>query len=317
MRHALLLNAGAISLALTLGLSFMLIATLSSNTVINSADASALAGTPLVVPLPRITSREMNRLPPGERRPANFATEQPASAFADGIRRTLSGVLPSDGQTGGTCVAVTGTDVGSGASTIAIALARLAAARGVRVLLIDTDFEEAGATRAMGIEPAAGIEAILSGDCQLADLVVEDDLTSVHLLPCLPGRAGRAALSLSQLTALKAAIAVARTGYDLVVIDCKPFATRSAVRSLSRMADSALLVSAYGNTRRDRLGVLARRTRQNGATICGVVFNLVPSNNRRKLFAFDSRSSGNPLPEPPSPTFNGGLEAAQEVRIIH
>jgi Mrp family chromosome partitioning ATPase len=185
------------------------------------------------------------------------------------------------------------------------------------VLLVDTDFEEAGATKAMGIEPAAGIEAILGGDRQLLDLVVEDDMTSVHLLPCLPGRAGRAALSLSQLTALKAAIAAARAAYDLVVIDCKPFGARSAVRSLSRMADSALLVASYDNTRRDRLGVLARRTRQNGAAICGVLFNFVPANKRRNMFEFDTNASAAAQSEASSRALTGGLEIAQETRIIH
>lgn len=285
-RQPLILYSAAVGIALLLSLAYLVFTTLASNTVTDPRDAAALAGAPLVASVPRITAAQLRSLPPSDRHPANFPIENPASLFADAMRAALASIASPGVRSEAICIAVAGAQAGDGASTISLALARTAASSGIRVLLIDTDFETAGLTKAMNIEPAAGIEAILGGDRQLMDLVVEDDLTSVHLLPSAPSESSRGALSLTQLNALKAALAGAKSAYEMIIIDCQPHSSRARTRSMARMADIALIVASYDVTRRELLSAVARRTQQNGAKVCGVVFNLAPDQVRRENVDF-------------------------------
>lgn len=263
--------AGAGGLAA--GLAYLLFATLSSNAVIDPRDAAALAAAPVIATLPHVKDTELRRMPPGERHPANLLIEAPGSRFSDAIRAMLKGLeVPGKGGAGA-CLAVAATQAGEGATTVSLAVARCAAASGLRVLLVDSDFSHAGVTHAMGIEPAAGIETIISGDRPLADFVVEDDASSLHLLPSAPGPANRGALSLAQLTSLSGALEHARKAYDLVILDCEPPNKKARTRAMFRLADAVVIVVARNSSKRALVRLLGRRIQQNGGTLSGVVFN--------------------------------------------
>lgn len=311
-RRPWVLYSAAIVAGVFLGLLYLGVATLASNTVIDARDLAALAGVPVIASLPRVGETQLRKLPPGERHPANFAIEAPASAFADAVRAACELLKLADRESGGMCLAITGLQKGDGATTVSLALARTAASAGLRVLLIDSDFDKAGVTNAMGIEPAAGIDAILAGDRPLADLIVEDDMTSVHLLPSAPDPSHRGALSLAQLTSLKSALASAKSSYDLVIIDCEPPSARARTRSMSRMADAGLLVAARNSSKRDMVRLMSHRIRQNGADLLGVMFNYSNAPKRREEGATASgrRSLG-------APSFTFQPMGLGEVRSLH
>lgn len=311
-RRPWVLYLAAIAAGGLLGLLYLGIATLASNTVIDARDLAALAGVPVIASLPRVGETQLRKLPPGERHPANFAIEAPASAFADAVRAACESLKLADRESGGMCLAITGLQKGDGATTVSLALARTAASAGLRVLLIDSDFDKAGVTNAMGIEPAAGIDAIFAGDRPLSDLIVEDDMTSVHLLPSAPDPSHRGALSLAQLTSLKSALASAKSSYDLVIIDCEPPSARARTRSMSRMADAGLLVAARNSSKRDMVRLMSRRIRQNGAELLGVMFNYSNAPKRREEGATASgrRSLG-------APSFTFQPMGLGEVRSLH
>jgi Mrp family chromosome partitioning ATPase len=310
-----LLYSTAFGAALLVALAYLAFVMLAASTIVDPRDAAALASAPLLATASRISAAQLRSLSPGDRHPANYPIENPASPFADAMRVALVQLMQAKADKV-SCIAVAGAQLGDGASTISLALARTAAAAGVRVLLIDTDFAEAGLTKAMGIEPVTGIEAILGGGHKLADLVVEDHMTSVHLLPSAPRESSHGALSLTQLAAIKAMLAAARVNYDMILIDCQPHGPRARTRSMARLADAVLLVASYDTTKRNAMRAFARRMQHYGVVVCGVVFNCIPFRSRREHVRFSAQQT-----EFEAATFPPHLEAIPpaiaESRSLH
>lgn len=286
-RHLVLyLAAGVVDLLLLT--VFLVFAAMTSDTIIDPRDAGALAGVQTVVSIPRIAGWRLKRLPPGERHPANFAVEDPTSPIADALRELLEKVRPGPSQRNANCIVVVSAQPGDGATAVSLGLARMAASAGMSVLLVDGDFDRGGLTKAMGVQPGQGVETLIEGGLSIAQVVVEDDVTSVHLLPSSPEKGRGGALSLAQLSALKEALDAARSSYDLVLIDCQPHASRSRTWSVTRMADAAVIVAAYDVTRRVQLSGVARRVQQNGARIRAIALNLAPEKSTQSDAAFPS-----------------------------
>lgn len=272
--RSVLIVPGVIALALALAIAYAATMAAIDDRIGDVRDVAALIGAPVLALTPRIAGRDLRRLPPEERHPANVATENPASPFANALRDILSSIRSQDSSP--VTLAITGAQPGDGATTIALALSRMAASEGLRVLLIDGDVESAGLTRIMDLEPEVGVDVLLDGGHRWADLIVQDDVTSVHVLPAMPGKARTSGLSLAQLTAFRAAVTEASRMYDITVIDCQSPCSRSRFRSLLRNSDLAIVVASYGLTRRSLLGAVGRRIEQGGSRVIGVVLNLAP-----------------------------------------
>ena len=121
---------------------------------------------------------------------------------------------------GGAVVLVTSSEVGDGKTTLAVALARLCAADGLRVLLVETDLRRPRVAAALGLRPEPALESAVAGHVVLADTVQVDPKTGLH---CLTGT-GRAVSpqKLFRSPGFATLLASARTAYDLVLLDSSP-----------------------------------------------------------------------------------------------
>ncbi|WP_162824919.1 AAA family ATPase, partial [Escherichia coli] len=70
-----------------------------------------------------------------------------------------------------------------GKSTISINLAQLLAAQGARVLLLDADIRNPGATRALARHATAGLLEVLLEGRSIRDALVHDEKTQLAFLP--------------------------------------------------------------------------------------------------------------------------------------
>ncbi|MCD0450622.1 hypothetical protein LO762_15700 [Actinocorallia sp. API 0066] len=134
----------------------------------------------------------------------------------------------------GALVTVTGARGGAGASVLSATLARTAARRGSRVLLLDLDADGGGLDTLLGLETAQGT--------RWADLAgLRGRLSPRALRESLPQARGVAVLSHAHdrrgrvpPEVLASVLAAARRAYDLVVADCP--------RGVEAAADKALLL---------------------------------------------------------------------------
>lgn len=104
------------------------------------------------------------------------------------------------------------------ACNLALALASMASER--RIALVDLDLRHPSVARALGFQPAVGIEQVLSGEKPLAEARAATDVPHLDVFPAR-AHVQRAHELLSQ-RALAASLAQLENAYQVVVIDAPP-----------------------------------------------------------------------------------------------
>lgn len=142
----------------------------------------------------------------------------------------------------GAVVAAIGAGGGAGASTFAAGLALAAAARSLRVLLIDADPLGGGLDVLLGIEDASGVRwpDVAETRGRLSAAALDQALPHVGGVAILSSARGRTtSLPPESLTAV---LDAGERGFDLVVVDLPRHLDQAAEIALAR-ADEALIVS--------------------------------------------------------------------------
>ncbi len=177
---------------------------------------------------------------------ADLPLERPRSRYAESLRALVAGLVGPVGERGGKVVLVTSSVPGEGKSTTTTALARLAAAEGLKVLLIDADLRRPALAPMLGIEAETGLVEILRGERE-AEAVLRVDRRSG--LSFVPGSA-----RVSQPTRLLGPAAMgilldeARRHFDLVLVDSPPLLAVGDARVMAPLCDTVLLLVRWNAT---------------------------------------------------------------------
>ncbi len=114
------------------------------------------------------------------------------------------------------CLAIASCRIGEGRTTFALTAAKHLASRGLSVVLVDADFARPNLAARLGLSIDCGWEAILAGEAQVEDVLIESLTDRLSLLP-LSGP-----LAVENFTRnLRGAtmLGVLRQHYDLVLLD--------------------------------------------------------------------------------------------------
>ncbi len=179
---------------------------------------------------------------------------RPCSRFAEALRTLvaeLSFARPDTvpGQRGdGRVVLLTSAAPGEGKSTTTVALARLAASEGLRVLLIDADLRRPRLAELLGLEAPMGLVEILKGERDAEEVLQEDPETG---LAVIPGSA-RVAQPTRLLgpKALGVLLDEARRHFDLVLVDSPPVLAVTDARVMAPLCDGILFLVRWQGTQR-------------------------------------------------------------------
>jgi capsular exopolysaccharide synthesis family protein len=208
----------------------------TSESVERFLDLPLLASVPLT---PRGTKR---------RGVARTVVDKPMSAYAEAFRNIRAHLLVSPETTGARVIMVTSALPNEGKSTTALSLARILALAGDRVLIIDTDLRRNVLASSVDAEPTAGLMEVLNGDAAVETALIQDELTSLMLLP-LTGSA-TAAADLIGGPAMDALLAKVRGEFRYVILDCPPVLPLADARLLSSKADLVLFLVQWRKTPR-------------------------------------------------------------------
>jgi Mrp family chromosome partitioning ATPase len=144
---------------------------------------------------------------------------------------------------------VTGTERGEGRTTLVLALARLAANRGLRTVAVDLDLQSPQLAEQLGIRPELGWDDAQAERLSVADALIESLDDRLSVLPLRGGFANPRALAGGGF--LRGALDCLRANFDLVLLDVGP---------LREDADAIDLAAALGGcTLDDALVVRDRR----------------------------------------------------------
>ncbi|HRY22777.1 MAG: AAA family ATPase [Geminicoccaceae bacterium] len=177
---------------------------------------------------------------------ADLPLERPRSRFAESLRALIAGLVGPAVEGAGRVVLVTSSVPGEGKSTTTTALARLAAAEGLKVLLIDADLRRPILATLLGLEGETGLVEILRGERE-AEAVLRVDRRSG--LSFIPGSA-----RVSQPTRLLGPAAMgilldeARRHFDLVLVDSPPLLAVGDARVMAPLCDAVLLLVRWNAT---------------------------------------------------------------------
>jgi uncharacterized protein involved in exopolysaccharide biosynthesis/MinD-like ATPase involved in chromosome partitioning or flagellar assembly len=220
----------------TLGIGGASIREWWSGPPLNPIRLETAIGVPIINYLPRLSHRA--------RRTITARGDPDLSVFAamfDAVQRRVGAGI----RGGAKVLALTSPSSGDGKTTIALGLARFAAATGRAVALVEADLTTPSLAQSLKIGKVKGREeaAKQAGDdvgAMLEALLVKDQGSDVWLLPARIGRAtSKATVTPGHLLGLVAALSAR---FDLVIVDTPDLRRRSEAAAGLSSADAILLV---------------------------------------------------------------------------
>ena len=221
-----------------LGVILAFIAEQLDETIRTPDDAARVTGMPTLGIVPKMRSGA---------RALSAIVDAPLSAYTDAINNILIALGAGQRHGANRVVAITSAVPAEGKTLIAAAVARAAASRGIRTLLIDCDLRRPQIASLFGDKAPSNLETMFKQDSTDIPCFAHDDAPS-GLSYLSARRRGANPQQVLGSRWLQAVIAKARTEYDLVVLDTPPLLTVSDALLLTGMTDTTLLVVRWGRT---------------------------------------------------------------------
>jgi succinoglycan biosynthesis transport protein ExoP len=249
-----------------------------------------LGNTPLIPNQPTTEAQENGH--PGLTRPtsvARYAVDHPLSSFAETLRSTRLAIdLGIPAKSGARIVGVVSSLPSEGKSTISINLAQLLAGQGARVLLLDADIRNPGATRAMARHAAEGLLEVLLEGRSVQDVLLRDEKTHLAFLPTVVKQRVHHSSELLTSAQMHKLLAEASSAFDYIIVDLPPLGPVVDARAMAGRIDGFIFVTEWGKTARRAV----RNTMENEVHIrkkcLGVILNKVDTEKLKLYRAYGS-----------------------------
>jgi exopolysaccharide transport family protein len=275
----------ALSLALALVLSAMLGVGLAfllehlDNGMTTARDVEEALTLPHLVSVPLVPAEKGTGGKP--LKPHDYLIQKPLSAFSESLRSLRSALQLSNVDNPPKVILFTSALPSEGKTTTSVSFARAAAASGLKVVLVDCDLRHPSVHKTFGLAtPAAGLVELLAERLDSEAVMIEDEKTSLRILPIATGTANPPDLMASSQMHLL--IDRLRKDYDLVVLDSAPVLPVSDSRVLSRLADETVFVVRWSDTPKDAAQSAIRELRLYQSNIAGVILVAVDASKQAK-----------------------------------
>lgn len=286
---------GGIAGSLIAGLGLALVLETHRNTLLTASDVTTGLRAPLLGSLPLLGPGRDNG-PDGHRNWEMAGAVKPGMAFSRGIAKLNARFGNTDGKTGYQMVAVTSAVAGEGKTLVAISLAREAAARGLKVLLIDVNWTRPRLHRVFQDDTP-----VRRDHDHTVSPVIHDHAAGIDILPVL--QRGRTAMSHAMTQEFSDLLRSAQRNYDRIIVDCGSVLEDVGGQVFANEADMALLVVHWDKTNRDTASRAIERLQGWNAHNIGVVLNRVetPEATRSAGFQTAGNIADNAGPATPFP----------------
>jgi succinoglycan biosynthesis transport protein ExoP len=275
---ALLILLLAVSAGLTAGAGTALTAEYLDRRIRRTAQIGEMLGLPSLGAVQRF-----GRGAGGAKTAARPLLARIARWLAGPAGETLRGVKvaidSSSAPTGARVVAVVSPNDGEGKTTIALALALLAARGGKRVLLIDADLRERSLTRTLTPKATGGLATTLQQYPTTSEEPARHELGFRFLGQAAELGAAHPSDILGS-DAMQEMIEDFRKSYDYVVVDTPALLPHVDVAAAAGLFDAFVMVIESGRTRIDELVQAVSRAAPIGERLVGVLINKAPRGGR-------------------------------------
>ena len=173
-------------------------------------------------------------------------------------------------------IVITSCEPNDGKSFVAIQTALNMARRGKRVILMDADLRLSVLNAHYEIELSGqkyGLAHLLSGQCQIDDIVYETNMQNVFYIPI--GTDVQTPLSLIATPDFDNLVRTLGEAFDFVVIDAPPVGMVIDAAEIAKSCDGSVLVLEYNKTHRRALQAAKEQMERTGVPILGCILNKV------------------------------------------
>ncbi|KQR73285.1 AAA family ATPase [Rhizobium sp. Leaf341] len=177
---------------------------------------------------------------------SNYVLDNPFSDFAETLRSTKIALDIATSRSGAAVIGIVSTAPGEGKSTIAINFAKLLASQGKRVVLIDGDLRNPGATRALAPAATRGLLQTLMEDGSLDANIIVDPRSGLTFLPAIIQHRVSHSADLLSSDRMQALLADLRQSADYVIIDLPPLEPLVDARAMAHLIDRFVYVVEWG-----------------------------------------------------------------------
>jgi capsular exopolysaccharide synthesis family protein len=199
---------------------------------------------------------------------------EPLSHLSEAVRSMRIGLELSGASS--KVILLTSALPGEGKSTAAMLLAASSAGSGKKTILVDCDLRLRSASEALRRKHQAGLSDFLCGTAKLTDIITQDPVTKINLIPAGSMRPNAADLLMSR--GMSDLIAVLRSGFDYVIMDSPPLLPVVDALALATGADKILVVVEWRRTPRATISEAFRVLGPEANRVAGVVLNKVDFN---------------------------------------
>jgi capsular exopolysaccharide synthesis family protein len=237
-----------------------------------SAEIEQSFGIPVVGFVPLVLQRKTRGV--SHYQALGKVVNEPLSHLSEAVRSMRVSLELSSGSS--KVILITSALPGEGKSTAAMLLAASSAISGKRTILLDCDLRLRSTSQALQREHQPGLSEFLCGTAKLTDIVIQDPVTKINLIPAGSTRPNAADLLMSP--GMLDLIAVLRSGFDYVIMDTPPLLPVVDALALATGADKILVVVEWRRTPRATISEAFRVLGPAANRVAGVVLNKVDFN---------------------------------------
>lgn len=247
-----------------LGVVFALLRDRLDNTVKDRDTLEAITGVGLVGSIP--TDKEIHKKPA-------IVFEGNSSPVAESFRKIRTNLQFLAVDNPPRAIVVTSASPGEGKSTTALNIALALAEAEHTVVLVDGDMRRPSVDKYLDLVGAVGFSTVLSGGASLAEVLQKTKFTNLTALTCGSTPPNPSELLGSQTA--KNVLNELREQFDYVIIDSSPLLAVTDGALLAASSDGTLIMSRYGETKRQELVHALGNLRDVGAPVLGAVFTMI------------------------------------------
>jgi tyrosine-protein kinase Etk/Wzc len=267
-----LVAASALLLGLVGGIAAALVRGAFDDGIRDPDEVESRTGLPVFATIPRSAAqRRMARRGSRRGRLEALSIVDPGDGAVEELRTLRTGVEFALRRATSNVVAVGSPAPRAGKSFVSVNLARLLAASGGRVLLVDCDLRRGVLHRYFGLEVQPGISDVLRSEASLDAAVRRTDDPSLDLLP-----AGARVTNPAELLSgapFQRLLEEMRSRYAIVVVDTPPILSVTDSALVGRYAGVSLLVLRAGEQNTREVALAVKRLLRNGVSVRGAVLN--------------------------------------------
>ncbi len=265
----------AIGLGLGLGIGAAILALIYAldNTIRSEADIARYTDRPVLGALPSVDRAVLKELTTSEENPLDLITYiAPKSSFSEGIKSLRTNLMFMAPDQPPRLLLVTSPGPSEGKTLICTNMAVAMAQSGLKTLVIDSDMRRPRIHKALGVTNGdAGLSSLITGQVEVDDAIQHTVVDNLDVITCGPVPPNPSELLHAER--FDALVEDLMERYDRVIFDSPPLGAVSDALVLSHTVDGVLLITKFGQTRKELLRRSIEQLDTVGAPLMGCVLN--------------------------------------------